>query len=152
MKNFLAHYPISSHLLVIIQMTGIAFCCYPVGLLNAGKIYWLIFCVFGAILGIHTLCYNKIGNFSVYPEIKHQATLITTGPYRYIRHPMYTSLIAMMLGITLYNFHWVNAVGLVMVMSSVIKKANKEEKLLLMRFVEYLNYQRKSYRFLPYIY
>ena len=93
-----------------------------------------------------------MGNFSVYPEIKHQATLITTGPYRYIRHPMYTSLITMMIGIALYNYHWVNVVGVLMVAGAVINKANREEKLLLMKFPEYVRYQQKSDRFLPYIY
>jgi protein-S-isoprenylcysteine O-methyltransferase Ste14 len=133
-------------------MCGIIFCCYPVGLQNAGSIFWLTLCALGAALGVLTLCYNKIGNFSVYPEITNQAILITSGPYNYIRHPMYTSLIVMMIGIALYNFHWLNAAGVVMVIFAVINKANKEEKLLLIRFAEYAEYQRKSHRFLPYIY
>ncbi|MFK7816490.1 MAG: isoprenylcysteine carboxylmethyltransferase family protein [Gammaproteobacteria bacterium] len=133
-------------------MGGIATCCYPVGLQNSGSIYWLVLCALGAILGVLTLCYNKIGNFSVYPEIKSKAILITIGPYRYIRHPMYTSLIIMMCGIALYNYHWLNAVGVILVLSAVINKANIEEKLLLIRFTGYANYQRKSHRFLPFIY
>jgi protein-S-isoprenylcysteine O-methyltransferase Ste14 len=114
--------------------------------------YWLMLCLLGAVLGVLTLGFNKIGNFSVYPEIKPQADLITIGPYRYIRHPMYTSLIVMMCGIALYNFHWINAVGLMLVVVAVISKANVEEKLLLMRFPGYTNYQRISRRFVPYLY
>lgn len=128
------------------------FCCYPVGLQNSGSIFWLILCALGATLGVVTLCYNKIGNFSVYPELKPHAMLITSGPYRYIRHPMYTSLIIMMLGIALYNYHWLNTVGVVMVIFAVINKANIEEKFLLMRFTDYAQYQQKSDRFLPLIY
>jgi protein-S-isoprenylcysteine O-methyltransferase Ste14 len=134
------------------QMCGIALCCYPVGFQNSGSMYWLILCLLGAVLGVLTLGFNKIGNFSVYPEIKPQADLITIGPYRYIRHPMYTSLIVMMCGIALYNFHWINAVGLMLVVVAVISKANVEEKLLLMRFPGYTNYQRISRRFVPYLY
>lgn len=134
------------------QMGGIAICCYPVGLQNLGSIYWLILCALGAILGILTLCYNKIGNFSVYPEIKSKAMLVTIGPYQYIRHPMYTSLIVMMCGIALYNYHWLNAVGVILVLIAVINKAKIEEKLLLIRFTDYADYQRKSHRFLPFIY
>lgn len=133
-------------------MCGIALCCFPIGLQNLGSIYWLVLCALGSILGVLTLCYNKIGNFSVYPEIKKQAILITTGPYRYVRHPMYTSLIIMMIGIALYNYHWLNVVGVVMVVGAVINKANSEEKLLLMKFPEYANYQQKTLRFLPYIF
>lgn len=134
------------------QMGGIALCCYPVGLQNSGSIYWLVLCALGATLGVLTLCYNKIGNFSVYPEIKNCAVLITNGPYRHIRHPMYTSLMVMMCGIALYNYHWLNAVGVILVIVAVINKANIEEKLLLIRFAEYANYQHKSHRFLPYLY
>lgn len=152
MRNFLLQHSVSSHILVILQMSGIALCCYPVSLQNAGSIYWLILCALGTALGVLTLCYNKIGNFSVYPEVRNEATLITRGPYHYIRHPMYTSLIVMMLGIALYNHHWLNAVGVVMVVGTVINKSYKEEKLLLMRFPEYATYQLNSQRFLPYIY
>lgn len=133
-------------------MCGLIICCYPVGLKNSGSIFWLLLCVFGAILGLLTLCYNKIGNFSVYPEVKEKATLITNGPYRYIRHPMYTSLIVMMIGIALYNYHWLNAVGVVMVIFAVINKANIEEKLLLMKFARYAEFQRNTYRFIPFTY
>lgn len=139
-------------MLVVMQMCGIALCCYPVGLQNSGSLYALVLCALGAILGMLTLCYNKIGNFSVYPEIKNQAILITDGPYQYIRHPMYTSLIVMMCGVALYNYHWLNAVGVILVVVAVINKANIEEKLLLMRFAEYANYKFKTHRFLPYIY
>ena len=152
MRNFLLRHSRTSHILVALQLCGIAFSCYPVGLQNSGSIFWLTLCALGAILGVLTLCYNKIGNFSVYPEIKHQAKLITSGPYQFIRHPMYTSLIVMMVGIALYNFHWLNTVGVMMVIFAVINKANIEEKLLLMRFAKYAQYQRKSHRFLPYIY
>lgn len=134
------------------QMCDIVLCCYPVGLQNSGNLYALVLCTLGAILGILTLCYNKIGNFSVYPEIKNQTILITDVPYQYIRHPMYTSLIVMMCGVALYNYHWLNAVGVILVVVAVINKANIEEKLLLMRFAEYANYKFKTHRFLPYIY
>ncbi len=152
MRKFLSQHSIFSHLLVILQFGGIACCCYPVDLKNLGNKYWLVACTLGAALGLLTLCYNKIGNFSVYPEIKQHAKLITTGPYHYIRHPMYTSLLLMMLGIALYNYHWINAIGVVMVMFAVINKANSEEKLLLIRFEEYLEFQQKTCRFVPYIY
>jgi len=102
-------------------------------------------------LGLLTLCYNKIGNFSVYPEIKPHATLITSGPYRYIRHPMYTSLMIMMLGIAFYNHHWLNLVGLVLIFIAVVFKAIKEEQLLLTTFADYAKYQKQTYKFLPYI-
>ena len=133
-------------------MSGIALSCIPVGLKNLGSVYWLVLCVIGAALGITTLCYNKIGNFSVYPEPKQQTKLITTGPYRHIRHPMYVSLIIMMVGIACYNYHYLNFLGVAMVTFAVIGKANIEEDLLNHRFDNYSTYQQQTNRFIPYLY
>ena len=102
--------------------------------------------------GINTLCYNKIGNFSIYPEVKSNALLITTGPYKYVRHPMYTSLVIMMVGIALYNQHWINFSGVGLVIVAVISKANMEENLLHIKFPNYHSYQEHTYRFIPYVY
>ena len=87
MRDFLFNHAISSHILVALQMSGIALYCYPEGMQNLGSMRWLILCTIGETLGVLTLCCNKVGNFSVCPEIKQQAALIT---YGYIRHPMHT--------------------------------------------------------------
>ncbi len=145
-------HPLTSHILVFIQMSGIALSCIPVGLKNSGSFYWLILCALGIILGITTLFYNQIGNFSVYPEPKPQARLITSGPYRYVRHPMYVSLILMMGGIALFNYHELNFIGLAMVILAVICKANTEETLLSNKFVGYSTYQQQTKRFIPGLY
>ncbi len=139
-------------MLVIMQLSGVALSCFPVGLKNMGSIYWLLLCVLGTASGITTLFYNKIGNFSMYPELKPRANLITTGPYQYIRHPMYVSLVIMMIGIALYNFHWLNGLGLVLVSLAVVSKACIEEKLLQMHFPKFAAYQQQTNRFIPYVY
>ncbi len=144
--------PIASHLLVIIQLTGVVLSCYPVGLNNLGSIDWLALCAIGIALGITTLLFNKIGNFSIYPEPKPDAVLITNGPYRFVRHPMYTSLIIMMVGIAMYNGHEINIVGVILVMVSVFLKARVEEKLLLTHFPSYAEYQQHTQKFIPHIF
>ena len=152
LTRFYRQHTLKNHFLVLVQLSGIALSCYPVNLQNYGNSLWLILCAIGAALGIWTLCFNKIGNFSVYPEIKTHAKLITNGPYHYIRHPMYSALILMMIGIALYNYHYLNAIGVFMVTLAVINKANEEEKLLLIKFSEYESYQLKTQRFIPNIY
>ena len=151
LTHFFRQHSCKNHLLVCIQFSGIALSCYPVGLQNRGNVLWLILCTAGAALGIWALCFNKIGNFSVYPEIKTHAKLITNGPYQFIRHPMYSALIMMMIGIALYNLHVLNALGVLMVTFAVINKANEEERLLLIKFSAYKAYQSKTKRFIPYI-
>jgi protein-S-isoprenylcysteine O-methyltransferase Ste14 len=141
--------PFIAHLLVLLQLTGIGAACFPVEFANHGSPYALLICALGLGGGIATLFYNRVGNFSIYPQPKQGARLITTGPYRYIRHPMYLSLIVMMLGVALYNFHWLNFAGLVLVIAAVSGKALLEERLLLAHFPAYADYMRRTRRIIP---
>ncbi len=141
-----------SHILVTLQLLGVAISCFPVGMVNRGSHAWLILCILGGGFGIYTLLHNKIGNFSVYPELRPQATLITSGPYRFVRHPMYVALTVMMLGIALYNGHWLNVLGCLLVMVVVFAKARIEEQHLLREFANYSNYADNTSRFIPKIY
>lgn len=141
---------LSSHILVLLQGLFLAMCCFPVGWYNAGSAWFLSLCAVGSVLGVVVLYYNRPRNFSVYPEVRIGATLITDGPYRYIRHPMYTALMAMMLGIAGYNGHWINYVGAAGIISVVVIKAFREERLLPLVFPEYSSYKDRTHRFVPY--
>ena len=44
-------------------------------------------------LAAWTLIHNRPGNFNIRPAPKPQGVLVTSGPYRWIRHPMYTSVV-----------------------------------------------------------
>ncbi len=140
---------LKSHFLVSLQLAGITLSCWPVGWLNRGNVWWLTVVASGTVIGLTTLAYNKIGNFSIYPEPKPHIKLITDGPYRFVRHPMYSSLIIMMLGIAGYNWHWINIVGVVCVMLAVTGKAVMEESFLRKMFTEYDDYAAKTRRFIP---
>ena len=39
------------------------------------------------------LIHNRPGNFNIRPAPKFRGVMVTTGPYRWIRHPMYTSVL-----------------------------------------------------------
>ncbi|MDH3637673.1 MAG: isoprenylcysteine carboxylmethyltransferase family protein [Gammaproteobacteria bacterium] len=140
-----------SHVLVGLQIFFVAMSCYPVGWRNAGSAWFLILCLIGTILGIVVLYFNRIPNFGVYPEVKVGAELITGGPYRYVRHPMYSALVLMMVGIAGYNGHWLNGVGAVGIAIVVVRKALLEEHLLSAVFPQYRAYKAHTTRFVPYI-
>lgn len=141
-----------SHVQVSAQLIGVVLSCYPVGLVNRGASWWLMLCLAGAGFGLWALCHNRIGNFRIYPEPRSGAELVTTGPYALVRHPMYTALIVMMLGIAAYNGHPLNAAGVALVAVAVIGKATREERFLGEHFPAYRNYARDTPRFIPYVY
>ncbi len=140
---------LKSHSLVVLQLGGVALSCWPVGWVNQGHMAWLLLVLIGTVCGLTTLAYNKIGNFRVYPEPKQDAKLITNGPYRFVRHPMYSSLILMMLGISGYNGYWPNLLGVVCVVIAVTAKAAMEEHYMVLKFSEYEGYAAKTPRFIP---
>jgi protein-S-isoprenylcysteine O-methyltransferase Ste14 len=78
------------------------------------------------------------------------ADLVTSGPYRWVRHPMYASLMLMMVGIALYNLHSVNLVGVILVAVAVSGKVPIEEHQLRARFPEYATYAARTPRFVPF--
>lgn len=138
-----------SHFLVFLQLSGVALCVWPVGLTNRGPVIALVLCALGAVLGLFALSHNRIGASGVYPELPDQAGLITSGPYRFMRHPMYSGLMLMTVGIALFNLHLLNLVGVAAVVLAVVGKVSIEERDLAARFPQYARYAAQTPRFLP---
>ena len=106
----------------------------------------------GVITGIWALTHNKLGNFNIEPELKENCRLVTTGIYRWIRHPMYASVTLMMLGIVLTDpgalILWYLWLFLIVVL---LLKAKREESLWLSHDPCYLDYRQNTKYFIPYI-
>lgn len=83
------------------------------------------------------------------PEPAEQGGLITQGVYSFIRHPFYTATPIILAGTALaVRKPW----GLAMipvVIGLLYWKSSYEETLLALRFPEYLEYKKKTGRFLP---
>ena len=78
--------------------------------------------------------------------------LVTTGPYRTIRHPIYTGIILAMIGtaiaVSLYAFIPVVVLG-----AYFIHSARTEERYLAGQFPDtYLPYQRSTKMLIPFLY
>lgn len=137
-----------SFLLVGLQIAALAAMLWPWGAARFHPVAWPVVAVATA-LGAWTLAHNRPGNFSVLPEPRARARLITTGPYARMRHPMYTAVIAGALALAIgWNTfaHWVALAVLVVVLNA---KARREERLLARRFPEYAAYAARTPRFLP---
>jgi protein-S-isoprenylcysteine O-methyltransferase Ste14 len=77
-------------------------------------------------------------------------TLVTHGPYRWVRHPFYDALASLILAIALLAANWfVLATGAVVFVLLAVR-SRTEEAMLLARFGEpYSDYQQRTGRFVP---
>ena len=141
-----------SHILVGLQFTAIIIIAAPFFDQPPDRLQWLAISALGVIVGLYTLVHNKLGNFGIYPEPIPDACLVTTGPYRWIRHPMYTSLLLFMLGIALYRHGWPKYAGMLLLTVAIFGKMHREEAHLHMKFDDYSDYVRRTHRLLPKIY
>ena len=141
-----------SHILVALQFTAIVIVAWPFVDQADERTQWLAISALGLIVGLYTLAHNKLGNFGIYPEPIPDACLVTTGPYRWIRHPMYTSLLLVMAGIVLYRHAWPNYLGMGLLTIAIFGKMHREEGHLHEKFADYSEYVRRTHRLLPKIY
>ena len=91
----------------------------------------------GGVIGLWALYVMGLRQLKVFPEVAGQAKLIVLGPYRWVRHPMYTSVLLVTLAWTLgspLSYRILLWAGLVMTLSV---KLQYEERLLMERFPEY---------------
>lgn len=83
-------------------------------------------------------------------QIKESHSLITTGPYARVRHPMYTVLIAFSFGISLLTANFLIIGFAILLMIPFPFVARKEEQMMLETFGdEYQEYMERTGRFLP---
>ena len=90
-------------------------------------------------------------NFRVQPIPKDSAQLITSGPFKYIRHPIYTALLLAMLAITINANTWIAYILWIMLFADLYFKLQFEEKFLKEKFPEYEEYIRRTKRLIPWI-
>jgi len=114
--------------------------------------------VIGAALGvggllIGFLSFRALGrNFRVFAAPRRSGTLITSGVYSRVRHPMYTAVITSLGGYALYfGSLWALPFWLGCTILYIIK-AVKEERLLAEHYPEYEDYRRRSWRFIPFVF
>jgi protein-S-isoprenylcysteine O-methyltransferase Ste14 len=88
-------------------------------------------------------------NLTPNPIPKKEGTLETGGLYQWVRHPIYTAVLALALGLTTLAASWAHlAIFLILVML-LGTKARAEERLLRERFPDYQDYQARVGRFIP---
>jgi protein-S-isoprenylcysteine O-methyltransferase Ste14 len=81
---------------------------------------------------------------------REKHTLVMHGPYRWIRHPLYSAAALFVIGISLMTASWFFFATGVLLLSLLIMRTRTEEANLVARFGDgYQNYMRRTGRFLP---
>ena len=86
------------------------------------------------------------------PEVAPGAKLVTRGPYRWIRHPMYAAVLLLTLSLVLSRPTLDRAVAWLILLADLIGKLRYEETLLAKRFPEYSQYRKRTKRLIPFVY
>jgi protein-S-isoprenylcysteine O-methyltransferase Ste14 len=81
---------------------------------------------------------------------RRNATLITHGPYRWVRHPFYLAFALAVIANALVTANWFLAVTSGAAFASIVVRTSIEERHLIARFgSDYQAYMRRTGRFLP---
>ena len=90
-------------------------------------------------------------NWSPRPAVKEHHELVTTGPYAYVRHPIYTGIMLATLGTALVGTIF-GIVMFIVICITFALRIGKEEKLMLELFPRhYPEYQKRTKRLVPFV-
>jgi protein-S-isoprenylcysteine O-methyltransferase Ste14 len=88
--------------------------------------------------------------WSVSLELHKDHNLIQSGPYVKIRHPMYTALCSIYLGMGLVSENYLMVCAMALIIISVAARVPQEEKMLIERYGDaYRNYIQRTGMFFP---
>ena len=103
-----------------------------------------------AVLGILMAAYASIsmrGSLTAFPSPKHGGQLITTGIFRFSRHPIYTGLILFTFGYAISDGSYWKLIVCITLVVLFYFKSSYEEQLLEQKFPDYGAYKKKVGRF-----
>ena len=90
-------------------------------------------------------------NLTPLPRPKPDATLVQTGPYRLVRHPIYAGGIALAYGWALFVQGWLTLVYATVLLIFLDVKSAREERWLTAKFPDYPDYQRRVRKLIPFL-
>ena len=85
-------------------------------------------------------------------QTEREQTVVSTGPYHYVRHPMYATAIIFLVGATLLLGSWYGLVLVLILVVGIAMRAVQEERMLRAELPGYDAYMAKvKYHLIPYI-
>lgn len=138
-------------LLVLLQFGGILYFLLS-GTIIPVNWYIAIFLVDAILLGLWAIVSMNSKTISVLPDARVEATLTKKGPYKLLRHPMYTAVLEFLIALLLNDFSWLRLIVLLIVVGVLITKISIEEKILNQKYLEYSEYMKSTKKLIPFVY
>ena len=146
---------------IIMTLTSIGFIALIIVPALDYRFGWSHVPISGVLLGNLLMLLGWLGIYFVFRENSFAATtiqtsadqrVIATGPYAFVRHPMYAAALVMLLGISPALGSWWGVLIVLAILPALIWRLLDEERFLVRNLPGYSEYQvRVRYRLLPFI-
>jgi len=77
--------------------------------------------------------------------------IVTSGPYAFVRHPIYAAVLYFTWAAVIDHPSWVNAGGAALITAGAVARILMEERFLIDRYPEYRDYMHRTARVVPYL-
>ncbi len=116
-----------------------------------GWLRWAGFALGVASLGVWWWTQVALGKeWSPQLQLREEHHLVTAGPYRRVRHPLYTAMFGYGIGLALVTANWIFLALAVAVIGGALARVPKEEQMMIKEFgEEYRAYMQRTGRFFP---
>jgi protein-S-isoprenylcysteine O-methyltransferase Ste14 len=112
---------------------------------NLGTFFELV-----GIVGVLLCSASLRRSLTALPIPKEEGKLSTTGLYKYVRHPMYSSVLLLALGIALHGGSLIKYLLVLSLCFLFYLKSVYEERYLRMKYADYAQYSTRTPRFIPF--
>ena len=143
---------IISTILTIVQYTTLPALLFLLTWISS-NLYLMIIQIIGFVIAAWAILEMAKSKLNISPTPRENAILITSGPYKFVRHPMYLSLILTIVPAIISYYNQTAVLVFIIVIRNLFLKMMFEEGLLKNYFGDsYLIYMKKSWRLFPYIF
>ena len=139
-----------AYVLVSIQVAAIILILVSGGLF-ASRLPLLIVEIAGLMLGTGALVIMGWHNLNITPLVSQDAQLVKKGPYAWIRHPMYASVLLTIWPLILDQYSLFRVTAGMVLTGDLIIKMLYEESLLKKHFRGYVAYMGTTKRLIPFV-
>ena len=139
-----------ANLFVLLQLSLILLIFLECGLIASFPL--IIIQGLGIFIGIWAIIQFKFRNLAISPLPSEEGKLVTNGPYKWIRNPMYLAVLLYCLALVIEAMSLLSAFLYLCLFIILYLKLKYEEGLLKKKYPDYENYCKRSKKLIPFIY